>query len=163
MFDITISLPEAIDFTRAGQVFRAELAKMPVTIVQQLVMHGAIQKIGDAASGAKGDGVFAINAMTAAHEALLAGNWGRTRGAAGEPLVNRFIRDIIRAVLSDASKKEYKALDAEKRNEWLDAKFDALTTEQADAVTRAAEAAMETWQAEQAAKKAMVGELGIKL
>ena len=53
-FEITITLPEVVVFTRAGHEMSVALSELPETIVADLVSHGVVQTVGDAASAASG-------------------------------------------------------------------------------------------------------------
>ena len=49
---VTISLPTEIAFRRAGVDVTVKVKDLPAEIVAQLVEHGIVQKVGDAAAGA---------------------------------------------------------------------------------------------------------------
>lgn len=141
MAKITIELPETFGFTRAGHTFTCETAKFNADIIAQLVMHGATQKIGDAAAGKQG--ADALTAMQGVYESLSNGDWGRTRGGgAGEEPIMRYIREQVRLVLGEESKKAYKALEPDAKADWLQAKFDGAPEEVQAALREAAEQAM---------------------
>lgn len=152
----TIELPATFAFKRAGQVVTVATGNWNAEIIAQLVMHGATQKIGDAAAGK--DGADAMKAMDAVMVALANGDWGRTRGGAGEDPVMRYVRQILREKMSDATKAEYKALAQEDRDDFLDAKFAALADDVQARVKDAAEARKKIDdEAKAAAKKAAKG------
>src|SRR5690606_4495498 len=148
MAKFTIEL-EAATFRRGGEkgvpdsgyVMTFDPKDYPAEILAQLTIHGAIQKIGDAAAGKSGED--ALKAMQAVIDALKAGDWGRTRGGTGEEPVMRYVRQVIRGLLSDASKAEFKAVDAKERDDWLQAKFDGLDEAKQARVREAAEKLME--------------------
>lgn len=148
-------------FKRGGHVMTVDLTRFNPEIIAQLVMHGAAQKIGDAAAGKDGD--EALKAMQAVIATLESGDWGRTRGGAGEEPVMRYVRQVIRGLLSDASKAELKAVDAKDRDEWLQAKFDGLDEDKQARVREAAEKLMAEDLKRKAAAKKLVGGVEINL
>jgi hypothetical protein len=111
MRTITIELPDTVGFVRAGHTMNVATKDWSKSIVAQLVMHGATQKIGDAAASATLSDAEKLEKMTAVIDALNAGEWGRQRGNAGEPPIMRFIRAFIRKNLSKDNAAKYKAAD----------------------------------------------------
>ena len=110
MFTIEIQLPDAASFKRAGAERTFALKGLDASIIAELVVHGLTQKVGDAAAGASaqayGEGwddltreqkkawaddpknaasieAGGIAAMQKVHDALMAGDWGVKRAAAG--------------------------------------------------------------------------------
>lgn len=163
MTKFTIELPETFGFTRAGQTFTVESGKLPKDIVTQLVMHGATQKIGDAAAG-KAD-ADAMTAMQAVYESLVNGDWGRSRGGGGEEPIMRFIREQVRMLLTGDNKAKYAAMkgDSDGRNTFLEELFEAQTEANQAAIRSAAEEAMEEERRKKAAAKERVAKLGLSL
>lgn len=159
MVKLMIELPDTFGFVRAKQTFTVESKKLSSEIVAQLVMHGATQKIGDAAAGK--DGAEALEAMQSVADALYEGDWGRSRGGAGEPAINRFIRAVVRAALGKESAAEYKALDAENRADWLWAKFEAQSAETQAKISAKAESEMEIARKAKADAAKLSGEFGL--
>lgn len=127
MEKIAIELPSEIDFKRAGHTFRVAFGNLNADIIAQLVMHGVAQKIGDSAAGKSGDD--ALKAMQATYDALVAGNWGRTRaGGGGVSEFQKIARTITRERLkAKISAEQYKAAitdaDAADRDKLLDELF----------------------------------------
>ena len=152
---------ESTSFRRGGHVMTVDLTKFNPKILAQLVMHGAAQKIGDAAAGKDGD--EALKAMQAVIATLESGDWGRTRGGTGEEPIMRYVRQVIRGLLSDASKAEFKAVDAKDRDAWLQAKFDGLSDDRQARVREAAEKLMEEDLKRKAAAKKLVDGVAIDL
>jgi hypothetical protein len=92
----TINLPDTVTFKRAGEERTFAIEGLPGDIIEELVIHGLTQKIGDAAAGKSGDEATA--AMQKVHDALREGNWGVKRSAgAGDGLT-----DIQRAIIAIA-------------------------------------------------------------
>lgn len=160
MAKFTINI-DAFGFTRAGQTFNVDPSRFNAEIIAQLVMHGATQKIGDAAAGKDGDD--ALKAMDAVYESLSNGDWGRSRGGAGEEPIARFIRAEVRNLLSKESMAEYKKLAAEEKSDWLDAKFAAQDETNQAAIRAEAEKSMKKAQAEKAANAEKAKKFGISI
>jgi len=99
--------------------------------------------------------------MQSVADALYEGDWGRSRGGAGEPAINRFIRAVVRAALGKESAAEYKALDAENRADWLWAKFEGLSPELKAKISAKAESEMEIARKAKADAAKLSGEFGL--
>ena len=142
--EIKVTLPASFAFKRAGHVFTVTTADLSADIIAQLVMHGATQKIGDAAAGKGGkDGEAspdALKAMQAAYDALASGDWGRTRGGDAEPEINRFIRAVVKSALGEVNKTKLAALDADDRPAFLWELFESLSDDKKAKVIEQAEA-----------------------
>lgn len=65
-------------------VVSVDLAELPEDIQQSLMVHGALQKIGDSYASAGGDYAFGIAAAEKVVENLKNGNWGTVRVGSGE-------------------------------------------------------------------------------
>lgn len=152
MNTFNITLPTSFDVASRGMSVTVDLSKLSPEIVAKLVLHGLTQKVADAAAGAgkvAGDGADAEKValtgkalMQKVVDNLVAGNWGIERGQnAAEPAINRFIRDVVRAALSDASRKAYK--ESNDRNVFLMAKFDGAPEDVQANIRKAAERLME--------------------
>lgn len=61
-----------------------DLAELSEEMQQELMLHGALQKIGDSYASAGGDYAFAIAAVEKVAGNLRDGNWGSTRTSSGE-------------------------------------------------------------------------------
>lgn len=162
MHKITIELPATFGFVRAKQSFTVDATKLDAAIVAQLVMHGAAQKIGDAAAGKDGDEAMA--AMNAVYAALANGDWGRTRGASAGG-IDRFVREAMLAMLPAETVAKLKTMKAEDRNEKLEAAYGKFADDDARKakIDEKAEALREIDRKAKAAK-AKIGEgAGIEL
>ncbi len=148
-----------VQFKRGGQVMTVDMGQFPTDIIAQLAMHGAIQKIGDAAAGKEGND--ALIAMNAVIDTLKAGDWGRTRGGTGEDPVLRYVRAILREKMSDATKAEYKALAPEDKDDFLNAKYEGLAEEMRDRIYVAAQARKKIDDDAKKAAKALATDLSI--
>ena len=136
---ITIELPESFGFTRSGIAFNVGAHEVPVAMWAELAMHGAIQKIGDAAAGKDGDA--AKEAMDAVYSRLMAGEWtGRKAGGTADEhaAYRKHIRDILRPAV--------KARDGKATVETIDAAFDQLEGDKLAAVIKTAKARHEAEQ-----------------
>lgn len=67
-----------------GVVLSLDLSEIPEDTQQDLMVHGALQKIGDSYSSAGGDFAFAQAAAEKVIENLRAGLWGAARTGSGE-------------------------------------------------------------------------------
>jgi hypothetical protein len=134
--------------SRAGVAFVFDFSKISDEIKHQLMLHGATQKIGDAAAnsrkaarelmpdGKDGDPVFeakvtevATNFMAKVADSLYSGEW--TSRTAGETVdeFTKEMRILVRAALKTAWGKkspkwaEFTGLSDEKQNERIDQAF----------------------------------------
>ncbi len=83
----TITLPETATINRAGARVEMDLQGLTPEIIAELALHGLTQKVGDAASGCKGNADEARGMMQKVIDALQAGNWGAKReGRATDPI-----------------------------------------------------------------------------
>jgi hypothetical protein len=80
-YDIEAGI-STITFT-GGHVITARFADFPENIKTALGLHGLNQKLGDSYAGSKGDVDDAIESAQSVLEQLLAGEWSKTREAAG--------------------------------------------------------------------------------
>jgi hypothetical protein len=149
---ITIEIPETVTFVRAGAEREYTLASLPVEMIQELTMHGLVQKVGDAAAGKSGDDATA--AMDKVHDALREGNWGVKRsGSGGDGLT-----DIQRAIIAIADEsipaKDWKR----KIDGWAD-----MTTLERRAAKWAILADMDTSALEAEAKRRATESVDIKI
>lgn len=162
MHKITIELPATFGFVRAKQNFTVATENLRPEIIAQLVMHGAEQKIGDAAAGK--DGAEAMTAMNAVYAALSNGDWGRTRGASAGG-VDRFVREAMLAMLPAEIVAKLRAMKAEDRNEKLEAAYGKFADDDARKakIDEKAEALREIDRKAKAAKAKMAEAGGIDL
>src|SRR5690606_24916362 len=100
---VKIELPETIAITSRGVEVSLDLSKLSPDIVARLVIHGATQKVADAASGAAklvSDEVTIEQAteslMTKARDALVAGEWSQRSGGGGVDEETRVARIVVR-------------------------------------------------------------------
>jgi hypothetical protein len=135
MRTIKIELPATFDIAARGKSVTVDTSKLTDDIIAKLVLHGLTQKVADAAASAKkvaeesgGDASdIGKGMMQAVVTALEAGQWGtRQPGAAvsDEVKVRRsVVRKLFTAKASDEAKAAFKAMDAAKQAEHLDALF----------------------------------------
>lgn len=162
MKTFTIELPESFDIRRQDQIVTINIAAMPAHIIKELVLHGATQKVGDAAAGKAGSEAMAAMSTVAAR--LANGEWtGRAAGAAGEPAINRFIRQVMRAMPTIKANDTFKGLTGKDRDEWLMETFDKQRDAVKATITGHAEKAMAAAKAAEAAKAKLAGELDITI
>lgn len=64
-----------------GTVLELDVSTLDESIQNELMLHGALQKIGDSYAGAAGDYDFAIANATKVIDNLIAGNWKAAREA----------------------------------------------------------------------------------
>jgi hypothetical protein len=107
MQKFTINLPETVTFKRAGEDRTFDIAGLPSDIIEELVIHGLTQKIGDAAAGKSGDDAAA--AMQKVHDALVAGNWGVKRSGGGGDGLSDEERAIVAVATDLIAAKDWKA------------------------------------------------------
>ncbi len=103
MTKYTIELSSTLIITSRGQECAVDMGALPQEIVERLIMHGLTQKIADAASGAAKDSANedetkanTLAMMNKAADALIAGEWGKTRGASGVDEFTTVARQIMR-------------------------------------------------------------------
>lgn len=122
MTNVTINLPTEFDFRRSGVVFRCEPGKLPTDIIQQLVLHGIVQKVGDSAAGK--EETAATAAMQSTWDTLVSGDWGKTRSGESDPLASYrqgVMRDLLKNDDDQTGWKTYRAIkDAKARVAHLD-------------------------------------------
>lgn len=122
--EITINLPNSIVAASRGQSVTLDFSKLTTELIAQLVLHGAKQKISDAAAGAgkaenwidgeTSDNQAALRMMQTTVTNLENGEWGKVRGGGNNdpeymPALLAMLRDLVRD--DAAMKKAYKALD----------------------------------------------------
>lgn len=107
-----------------GHIITLDLAELSEEIQQELMLHGALQKIGDSYASAGGDFAFAIAAADKVIDNLRNGLWGSTRAGSGEgkktsgelvtalaQLQNKEVAEVI-AALEAATDEQRKAIRA---------------------------------------------------
>lgn len=155
---------------------RIGVAKLEITGKGKLALDGkelsersvehflnfALQSLQDAYAGA--DSADDAKARwQAKYDKIVEGTIGVRTGGSGEEPVMRYVRQVLRSLLGEQSKAEYKALEASEKNDWLDDKFDALTEEQQARVRDAAEKLMAEDIAKKQAAKKLVGGVEIDI
>lgn len=90
-WDETVSA--VVTFKMGETALTIDVASLPENIRLALALHGAAQKVGDAAAGKTG--AEAVAAMGKVIDQLVAGNWSRGREAGG-PRITLFIRAVAR-------------------------------------------------------------------
>lgn len=102
-----------------GTNLALELDSLSPEIQRQLMIHGALQKIGDSYAGAKGDYTVGIAAAQAVIDLLKSGNWRASREGSGTsgPRIGELANAVARVKgieLGEAAAK-VAALDDEQR------------------------------------------------
>jgi hypothetical protein len=127
MRKLSIELPDTITVTSRGVSVELDTKVLSAEIIARLAVHGATQKVADAASGAaKMEGDVADNTvalMGNAVAALVAGEWSQRTGGAGVDEETRVARSVVRSAV--------KAKFGSKSPEW--AKFTGLTDDEQNA------------------------------
>lgn len=153
-----LNLTEALRISRRGdETGEFNVTVTPETIAtiadkfgSKLFYHGLRQKIADAAAGAS-DHADAKAKMDAVIANLVAGVWGRERGSASnEAPIDRFIRQVVKGMLSEASKLAWK--EAEDKDEYLMEKFYTAPDAVQEKIMKAAEEKLAAHIAGKAAK-----------
>lgn len=138
-------------------VVEMDMAALTPDIIMQLALHGAKQKIVDAAAGAAkvaketdSDVVgVATGLMAKVVDNLLAGEWGVVRGAgAGYDSVDREIIKMVRDTVKGANAAWYKDATPRERDEACMEAFSKAPDSQRDAITAMAEKRVERAKAE---------------
>lgn len=100
-----------------GSKVSLDVGALPETVRKQLMLHGALQKIGDAAAGSSKSNDFlgALAKMQAIVEALQAGDWsvkgnGETDLAVAVSRVMGITAEEATAKLESLSEEQYKAI-----------------------------------------------------
>lgn len=75
-----------------GATLVVDPKKYPAAIQARLLAHGVNAKVGDSAADPEED---AMEALTATHEQLLAGNWAQHGGGGGGPRLGELIAAIV--------------------------------------------------------------------
>ena len=111
-----------------GEELTLDVSTLDETIQTELMLHGALQKIGDSYAGAAGDYEFAIGNAKKVIDNLLAGNWKAAREAGeAKPRTGELAEAIARIksievadaqalveALSDEQRKAVRGKDAVK-------------------------------------------------
>lgn len=140
-----LRLTEALRICRRGDetgefnvtVTSEQVAEIADRFATKLFYHGLRQKIADAAAGSKNH-ADAKARMDAVIANLRMGVWGRERGTgSNESPIDRFIRQVVKGMLSEASLLAWKA--AEDRDEYLMEKFYTAPDAVQEKIVKAAE------------------------
>lgn len=135
-----------------GAVVTLDLAELDESIQNDLMVHGALQKIGDSYASAGGDFAFGQAAAEKVIANLRAGNWGAARTGSGES--KKSVGELITALAQLQSKPV----------EEVAAALEAATEEQKKAVRAhpAVKAKIAELRAQKAAEAlAKAGEAGV--
>ena len=150
---IEIDVPDTLEFTRAGVDMVVTLDVLNPDILGQLVLHGLVQKVGDAAAGAKKaieelakapggttmtQATWAQTAMHKVVDALYAGDWGSARGVGLTSLDLEMI-GLVRKTVAGIDKAAYKDADETKRRVMCREYLETLNTKQLDTITTMAQ------------------------
>lgn len=147
-----------IDLTSRGKSVSLDLSKLSTEIIQRLIVHGATQKVADAAAGAKklATEQLGANATDAEVDAaaadfgkqlmqkvvdnLLAGSWGVERsGGAGVDPVKAEIRSLLRPqVKAKVGAEKWKSLSEEEKVGKIDGIFEKLPEAKQTEIEKAA-------------------------
>lgn len=180
MANVTITLPSSFSIVSRKVGIDADVAALPVNIIEALVLHGLTQKVADSAAGAmkacgfdgrKFDELeeheqakvqdWGKEAMGSVLSGLQSGQWA-TRAASGvavSPLVKR-MRVLFGAFLRTNEKAVWASIkDADDKDELIDAMIGDLD----DAAHLYFENAAKKELEQEAATKAGIGALKIKI
>lgn len=125
LFDVTIGKRDGIKHS-----FVVDLGKLPMASINAILTYGIQRIVNDKCGGADKTADEKAEIARKTIERLNDGSIAmRMPRSEGEPEINRFIRAEVRRCLSTESKREYKALAADDRDDYLDAKFAAVTDE----------------------------------
>ena len=147
---IEIEIPETLEFTRAGVDMTISVGVLNADILGQLVLHGLVQKVGDAAAGAKkaiegtsmAQEEWAESAMNKVVDALYSGDWGSARGAGLTSLDLEMI-SLVRKTVAGIDKATYKDADETKRRVMCREYLETLNVKQLDTITTMAQQRVE--------------------
>lgn len=129
---ITVEIPDSFGFVRQKTPFNVDgVSKLASHILGNLLVHGIVQKVGDAAAGTE-PGKEATEAMSKAWQQLVDGQWKHV-GTGVDPIVpvTRTLTRTLIAARPEFKKQlaTYKAIasdDQPRRAEYLDKVFAAL-------------------------------------
>lgn len=153
MQKFTISLPDVVTFKRAGEERTFNIEGLPSDIIEELVIHGLTQKIGDAAAGKSGDDATA--AMQKVHDALSNGDWGVKRtGGGGFDEVQKAMISFIRPKVKEAI-GGYKDMSAAERDTAVWEKIEAQSDAAQASIRKHAEGLVAAARAEREALKGL--------
>lgn len=170
---IKIELPAAITITSRGQSVTLDMTKLTPEIVARLAVHGATQKVSDAASnatkvaadsGALVDDVT-VSLMSKAVDALLKGEWAQRTGGDGVDERTRVARQVTQATVKaklGATSPEWKAFTGLSDAEQV-AKLDEWFADNAEVLTNAVDAEIAERAAKRERKAGLAGKVAIKL
>lgn len=141
-----------------------ELAKLAPAALEAIFLYGMQRRFNDAAGGSDKTVDDKVKIVTELRDNFYAGivRKPRATGSAEEPW-RTILRQLVRENLSDKQRKEYKDVDAEKRNDWLDDVFDGFEDEMQQNYVEFAKEMYDRQQAEKAAKAAGLAKLKGKL
>lgn len=165
MVKLTFDMPEhfAITLGKRGEeksFVQFNWADMPANAIVAMLEYGAQRTFNDKVGGSDKTLADKIRVTQENVDRYKQGIVRKPRAqTASEEVWVPILRELIRDNLSDAKRKEYKALDAEKRNEWLDAIFDDMSEEMQENYETAAREQHEEREAEKAAKRAKLAKL----
>lgn len=173
MTKYTIELSDTLIVTSRGVECAVPINAIAPELLARALLHGLTQKVADAASGAAkdlGDDKDAIATATGAMmqkavDALVAGDWGKTRGANG---VDEFTT-VARQIMRQSAKAKFGAKSAQ----WATftglgddeqaSKLDAWFQANAEALTPSVNAKIEQRAAERKAKAKLGAAITIDL
>ena len=169
MIKITIELPREFHVrlgARTGEprTVTVDWDKMPQAALAAIFTYGAQRKFNDAAGGGDktlDDKVKIVEDLRSAFENGQVRK-ARVSGAGEEPWMPA-LRGLIRDNLTDAQRKEYKELDADKRNDWLEAVWDNMSETQSENYEEAAKEQHEAEMEVKAAKAARAAKLKLNV
>lgn len=151
--EYTITLPKMVTFKRAGEDRTFDIEGLAGDIIEELVIHGLTQKIGDAAAGKSGDDATA--AMQKVHDALMRGDWGVKRsGGGGFDEVQRAMISFVRPKMRGAI-GGYKDMTAAERDAAIWSKIEEQSETAQASIRKHAEGLVATAKAEREALKGL--------
>lgn len=120
-FDNTFVVSIGARSDEATRHVEIDVAKLPANALEAIFHYGLQRKFNDAIGGKDKTLDEKVKIVREMADRFYAGLVRKPRGeGSGEAPWMRFLRGLVRDNLDSAQKKEYKALDADKRDEWLD-------------------------------------------
>lgn len=103
-----------------GTKLEVDVDTLPANIQRQLMLHGALQKIGDSYAGAKGNFSEGIENAKGVISALSGGEWGTGRDSDSKPRLGELSEAIsrLKSISLEEATKAVEAADEDKRKTW---------------------------------------------
>lgn len=103
-----------------GTLLKLNVFGLSDEIKNRLMLHGALQKVGDSYAGAKGDYTAGVRSAQDVIDGLVAGNWKTDREGEGKPRLGELAAAIsrIKGISLEVASTAVEAADDNKRKEW---------------------------------------------